>query len=123
MLVCERKFHNWFYDENYREEKFWKDERCQKPFYKDIADDMIRGHILKTLNLVHHMVHNVAWNSFPSNFFVKFSYYIEIQSTHCINHDLFMRIYRIQCCKDFGLTQYFVKLEKKIKIKKNKKKI
>ena len=70
MLVCERKFHNWFYDENYREEKFWKDERCQKPFYKDIADDIIRGHILNTLNLVHHMVHNVAWNSFPSNCFV-----------------------------------------------------
>ena len=69
MLVCERKFHNWFYDENYREEKFWKDERCQKPFYKDIADDIIRGHILKTLNLVHHMVHNVAWNKFPFKLF------------------------------------------------------
>ena len=30
---------------------------------------------------------------------------------HCIKYDLFMTIYRIQCCKSFGLTQYFVGLK------------
>ena len=33
---------------------------------------------------------------------------------HFMNHDLFMRINRIQCCKSFGLTQYFVELKKRI---------